>query len=131
MYRRALPRPDYASALDETAVEPRTPTEATIARIWSQVLNWTGSASTQLLRLGGHFLLATQVVARIRSALGVAVPLRALFESPTVAGLTEQVEIAHRLFEEVAALSPDEVRAKMSAHQATLREPRQMESRSI
>ncbi|MFL5532477.1 MAG: non-ribosomal peptide synthetase, partial [Gemmatimonadales bacterium] len=133
VYRGALPRPDYTGpSLADVGEEPRTPTEATIAGIWSEVLKLERvGIHHNFFELGGHSLLATQVVARIRTALGVALPLRALFESPTVAALTEQVEIAHRLLEEVRALSPDEARAKMSAHQATLGEPRQMESRSI
>ncbi|MFL5513657.1 MAG: non-ribosomal peptide synthetase, partial [Gemmatimonadales bacterium] len=133
VYRGALPRPDYTGpSLADVGEEPRTPTEAAIAGIWSEVLKLERvGIHHNFFELGGHSLLATQVVARIRTALGVAVPLRALFEAPTVAGLTEQVEIAHRLLEEVRALSPDEARAKMSAHQATLGEPRQMESRSI
>ncbi|HEX6406699.1 MAG TPA: phosphopantetheine-binding protein, partial [Gemmatimonadales bacterium] len=119
-------------ALEDVGEEPRTPTEATIARIWAQVLQLDRvGVHANFFELGGHSLLATQVVARIRSALGVAVPLRALFESPTVAALAEQVEIAHRLLEEVAALSPDDARAKMSAHRAPPREARQMEGRSI
>ena len=92
VYRRALPRPDYASALDETAVEPRTPTEATIARIWAQVLHLDRvGVHANFFELGGHSLLATRLISRMRAELQVELPLRTLFEAPTVAGLAGEV----------------------------------------
>jgi amino acid adenylation domain-containing protein len=84
--RKALPAP---AAADREAgrdyVAPRTPEEEIIAAIWQKVLGVRRVGITDnFLQLGGHSLLATQVMSRVRRALGVALPLRALFEAPTV-----------------------------------------------
>ncbi|GHO57936.1 hypothetical protein KSB_64110 [Ktedonobacter robiniae] len=72
--------------------EPRNPVEETIAEIWQDLLHCqTISIYDNFFHLGGHSLLATQVMARIRTMLGVELPLRSLFETPTLAGLARQV----------------------------------------
>lgn len=92
--RKALPavdgtRPDLPTAF----AAPRGPLEESIAAIWAAVLKVDRvGVHDNFFRLGGHSLLATQVVSRVRAACGSDLPLRALFESPTVAGLAEQVE---------------------------------------
>ncbi|MFE9431599.1 amino acid adenylation domain-containing protein [Streptomyces sp. NPDC006640] len=88
--RRALPAPDPRSA--ESGVAPRTPAERAVAEAWSLVLGTdvTG-VDDNFFELGGHSLLATQVTSRLRAALGVEVPVRALFTAPTVAGLAALV----------------------------------------
>ncbi|MBZ5721324.1 MAG: amino acid adenylation domain-containing protein, partial [Acidobacteriia bacterium] len=78
-------------------VAPRTPTEEIVAGIWGRLLRVERvGIHDNFFRLGGHSLLATQVIARIRQALGAELPLRAMFESPTVAELTPRIEAARR-----------------------------------
>lgn len=84
---RALPAPTYQSEA-AAFVAPRTPNERAIAAIWAELLN-VGPVGVHdsFFELGGHSLLATRVVSRIRATLQTDLPLRALFERPTVAGL--------------------------------------------
>jgi amino acid adenylation domain-containing protein len=92
--RRALPAPDGGRAeLGEAFVACRTSTEELLAEIWGQVLgvNQIG-VYDNFFRLGGHSLLATQVVSRVREAFQLEIPLRRLFEAPTIAGLAETIE---------------------------------------
>ncbi|MET0396369.1 MAG: amino acid adenylation domain-containing protein, partial [Longimicrobiaceae bacterium] len=90
--RRALPAPAYGSAEDRF-VAPRTAAEEVLAGIWSQVLGVERVGVEEgFFDLGGHSLLATQVASRARRAFGVEVPLRALFEARTVAGLAARIE---------------------------------------
>ncbi|HEV2733485.1 MAG TPA: amino acid adenylation domain-containing protein, partial [Longimicrobiaceae bacterium] len=93
--RRALPAPDASAAADDAFVAPRSPAEEILAGIWSEVLKLDRvGAHDNFFEIGGHSLLATRVVSRIRQAFGAEVPLRALFEAPTLAGLAERVEAA-------------------------------------
>jgi acyl carrier protein len=74
---------------------PRTRVEKRLAAIFSAVLQVPQiGADDDFFRLGGHSLKATQVISRIAAELGVAVPLRAVFENGTVAGLANAVEAA-------------------------------------
>jgi amino acid adenylation domain-containing protein len=104
--RKALPRPDWSGAA-EGSVAPRGPLEELIAAVWSEVLE-VGmervGVRDDFFRLGGHSLLATRVVSRLRDRLGVEVPLRRLFEAPTVEGLARVVAELRR--GESAALPP-------------------------
>ncbi|HEX7184129.1 MAG TPA: non-ribosomal peptide synthase/polyketide synthase [Thermoanaerobaculia bacterium] len=89
--RRRLPSPEMAVAGSEPA--RRTPVEEILAHIWSEVLRVQSiGRNDRFFDLGGHSLLAIQVVSRLRAAFGVDLPLRALFDAPTVAGLAEAVE---------------------------------------
>jgi hypothetical protein len=90
--RRALPRPDQSRPeLDQRFVAPRTPTEELLVEIWANILQVDKvGVHDNFFDLGGHSLLATQVMARACDALRTDLPLRALFEDPTVAGLAER-----------------------------------------
>ncbi|MGL5079106.1 MAG: amino acid adenylation domain-containing protein, partial [Waterburya sp.] len=90
--RKSLPIPDFD--LTTTGyIAPRNSQEAKISEIWQQVLNLKQvGIDDNFFELGGHSLLATQVVSKIRKSLSVELPLRCLFEYPTVAQLAQQVE---------------------------------------
>jgi amino acid adenylation domain-containing protein len=92
--RKALPLPDQSRPQVESfLVAPRTPVEQSLAEIWAEVLSLAKlGAHDNFFDLGGHSLLATQVISRIRQILQVELPLRALFETPTIAGLAERIE---------------------------------------
>ncbi len=92
--RAALPAPDGAGAAREL-VPPSTAAEAMLAGIWAEVLGLAPervSADDGFFELGGHSLLATRVASRVRAACGVDVPVRALFETRTLAELAEWVD---------------------------------------
>jgi amino acid adenylation domain-containing protein len=95
--RRALPAPEML-AREETALDlPRTPTEERLAAIWREVLGLERvGVHDNFFELGGHSLLATRVVARTRAAVGADLPLRAMFEQPTVAGIAARLEAGRR-----------------------------------
>ncbi len=93
--RRALAAaaPDRPAARPYTA--PQSDAERLVAGVWSEVLAVPRvGREDDFFDLGGHSLLATQVVLRLREALAIELPLRALFEAPTVAGLARAVEAA-------------------------------------
>jgi amino acid adenylation domain-containing protein len=92
--RRALPLPEWGSPASKTTfVAPRTPTEKKLAQIWTEILQVERvGVHDNFAMLGGHSLLATQVIARVRDVFEIELPLRTIFEAPTVAGLAQTVD---------------------------------------
>jgi amino acid adenylation domain-containing protein len=112
--RRALPAPDWGRTARDAAVAPRTPTEQALAQIWAEVLDVAAvGVHDDFFELGGHSLLATRVASRIYQAFEVRVPLRRLFEAPTVAELAPVVEAI--LLAEIEALSDADVERRLDA----------------
>jgi amino acid adenylation domain-containing protein len=101
--RRALAALDVSELARETPfVAPRTPLEERLAAIWSALLGVQRvGAHDNFFHLGGHSLLTTQLVSRLRAEFALEVPLTTFFDDPTVAGLAQAIELA-RWAEEVA-----------------------------
>jgi len=92
--RRALAAHEAErSDIEREYAGPTTPTEELLCEIWSEVLRKERiSIHDNFFEIGGHSLLATQVISRMRQAFSVQVPLRKLFESPTVSSLAASIE---------------------------------------
>lgn len=130
--RRALPAPDRARPeLEAAYVAPRSAVEEVTAGIWSEVLDVEQvGVLDNFFELGGHSLKATQVISRLREALQVELPLRSLFQEPTVAGLTQiilddpggraKVEKIAELMVSLAKLSEDEIDAMLDEETSLL-----------
>ena len=88
--RRALPAPVFTSTVGRS---PRTPREEVLAAMFADVLGiGKVSIDDSFFDMGGHSLLATRLIGRIRRTMGMELPIRTLFESPTVAQLAERMK---------------------------------------
>jgi hypothetical protein len=133
--RRALPRPDAIQPRSRAEyVPPRGDLEQLLAGVWAEVLRADRiGAHDSFFELGGHSLLATLAVSRIGEALAIEVPLRRMFEAPTVAllaarlrqdaGPANDLDAAARLVLELLALSDAEVEALAVGQAATAAGP--------
>jgi amino acid adenylation domain-containing protein len=124
---RALPDPDKQRLTGtKVRVAPRNDVEEKLAAIWKEVLGMEQIGVTDdFFELGGHSLLATQVISRVRRVFELQLPLRSIFETPTVAGLAVTIaqtlrdstpdEEVQRLLNEVEGLSDEEVERLLAA----------------
>lgn len=125
--RNALPTPQWTDPRAER-VAPRDPLEQLLAGIWQEVLHVEGiGVHDDFFRLGGHSLLGAQALSRIGAALETEVPIRILFEAPTIEAMaralrsTEEVagqtDAIAALRVEVADLSDEELRALLGGQE--------------
>jgi amino acid adenylation domain-containing protein len=123
--RAALPAPDaLRPEMQRNFVAPRNVVETELAGIWGSMLKLEAvGVHDNFFDLGGHSLLATQVISRMRTAFQLEIPLRALFESPTVAELAGRIEHYAQLeradlLAELEALSEDEAERLLELERA-------------
>jgi len=121
--RRALPAAEaLRPELENGYVEPRTAEERVLARIWTDVLKVDKiGVQDNFFELGGDSLLALQVLSRVREVFDVELPLRFLFEAPTISHLKETIQSLERtpgciekiaqVFLAVSCMSEEEVSA--------------------
>jgi amino acid adenylation domain-containing protein len=114
-------------------VAPRTEVEGRLAGLCGELLGVERvGVEDSFFELGGHSLLATQLLSRVREGFGVELPLRAIFEAPTIAGLAARIEQAGiqqqselekiaELLAEVDGLSEEQVTAILEGKELTLR----------
>ncbi|MBQ0852807.1 amino acid adenylation domain-containing protein [Streptomyces sp. BH-SS-21] len=104
-----LPEPDPADHQSADHVAPRDETERIIADIWADVLSLPRiGVLDDFFSLGGHSLIATRAVNRMRQAFDARLPLSVIFERPTVAGTAEYIH--DLILAEIEAMSDDEAR---------------------
>jgi acyl carrier protein len=125
--RRALPAPDQDRPdLEREFVAPRNPVEQMIADLWAKTLSIEKvGIHDNFFDLGGHSLMATQIISRLRNTYHVEIPLRKLFEAPTVANLAlviaeaQATEVGEaelgEILDELEGLSEEEVEKLLTA----------------
>jgi len=103
--RKALPEPEASN--DKEYVAPSTPMEKTLAAIWSDVLKVKRPGiRDNFFEAGGHSLLAVQLISRVREVLHVALPVRQLFERPTIESVAKYIDTLQRVDEDNSELVP-------------------------
>ncbi|MFD2169286.1 non-ribosomal peptide synthetase [Tumebacillus lipolyticus] len=97
--RKALPAPDFSSASKEREyVAPSTPTEQKLAELWSKFLQVEQiGIHDNFFEIGGHSLLAMQMIAQVQSDFQISLEVRNLFDDPTLGGLAQMIEQAERI----------------------------------
>src|SRR5262249_28418898 len=96
--RQALPTPSRVQSISEGSfVTPGAPLEDLYARLSAEVLGLERiGIHDNFFELGGHSLIATQLISRISEVLNIKLPLRSLFEEPTVAGMAQNIQSARQ-----------------------------------
>jgi acyl carrier protein len=114
--RKALPAPDEQGAGTDY-VAPRNEIEVTLARLFAEVLGRERvGVNDDFFELGGHSLLAMQLINLVRAAFALSLPVRAVFECPTVAGLAVRTE--QELARDIDAMTSEQIEGELarSAH---------------
>jgi amino acid adenylation domain-containing protein len=129
--RQALPAPAEAEDT-ELFIAPRTPVEEALCRIWTELLGVEQvGINNDFFDLGGHSLMAMQLLSRLRSTFQLELPLRAIFEAPTIAELATTLvsfEVTPGQVERIAAIAADLENMSTEAISEKLREARATES---
>ncbi|MHC5763140.1 amino acid adenylation domain-containing protein, partial [Nostoc sp.] len=95
--RKALPAPELTQLSSSNYVSPTTPIENLLVGIWAEILKLDKiGIHDNFFELGGHSLIATRVISQIRQVFSRELPLRCLFEKPTIAGLATEIETANK-----------------------------------
>ncbi|GAB3154078.1 hypothetical protein GCM10027290_47920 [Micromonospora sonneratiae] len=120
--RGALPAPDWRDGIGTERIAPRNAVEHVLADIWQEVLGVDSvGAYDDFFHLGGHSLLATQALSRIGTTFEMSLPIRVLFEAPTVAAMAEALTAREpapghvagvaELRQDLAGMSTEQLRA--------------------
>ena len=128
--RQALPAPDHSRPeLVDAFVAPRNPVEAILANIWAEVLKLEKvGIRDNFFNLGGHSLLATQVISRMRNAFSIEVPLRQVFDAPTIAEMAtlitenqrESAPKLARMLREIDSMIEEDAKRRMDEIESTI-----------
>jgi acyl carrier protein len=117
--RKSLPTPEINSP-EQTFVAPQSPSEQTLARIWTDVLKLERVGTRDnFFHLGGHSLLATKVVTRVRAEFGFELSLQQFFANPTIAQLAACIEQnsngkrAERITRRLSAEAPEDLLSRL------------------
>ncbi|NJL23647.1 MAG: hypothetical protein HC895_27210 [Leptolyngbyaceae cyanobacterium SM1_3_5] len=117
-----LAEPHRAALPVSAASSARSPTELALIEIWQELLRLQQvGIHDRFFDLGGHSLLATQMASRVRDALGVELPLRTVFEAPTIAQLAQSIETLRQTAP--ASPPPAIVRLDRAAHRRSRSSP--------
>ncbi|PMB52380.1 non-ribosomal peptide synthetase [Fischerella thermalis CCMEE 5201] len=108
--RKALPIPELTQVSSSNISPASTPIENLLAGIWTEILGVDKvGIDNNFFELGGHSLIATRVISQIRQVFKVELPLRYLFEKPTIAGLAKEIEKAIKVDSTVEATNIERI----------------------